>query len=147
MKLSTKGRYGARLMLDLAVHHGKGPILLKDIAKRQQISEKYLGHIIPSLKAAGLVSSSQGPRGGYALAKPPKDITLGKVVQSVESNMSIAECVKTPEVCDRVHSCVTRDIWEEVTFKIMEVLDSITLQDMVNRHNEKAKFQALMYSI
>ena len=147
MKLSTKGRYGARLMLELALCYEKGTILLKDIAGRQEISEGYLEQILPLLKAAGLVNSSRGAHGGYTLANPPSEITLGEVVRAVEGTMAIVECVATPEVCHRVDFCVTRDIWEEMSEKMMGVLDSTTLQDMVNLQRQKLKSQPLMYYI
>lgn len=149
MKLSSKGRYGARLMLDLALHYGNGNglVLLKDIAERQEISEKYLGHLIAPLKAVGLINSSRGAHGGYTLAKAPQDITLAEVVQAVEGNLSVVECVSSPEVCSRVEVCVTRDIWSRLSEKITEVLDSTTLQDMVELHAQKQKSHSLMYSI
>ena len=147
MKLSTKGRYGARLMLDLALNYGKTPVLLKDVAKRQEISEKYLGHLIPPLKAAGLINSTRGAHGGYTLARPPQNITLKEVVRAVEGEMAVVECVTTPGICHRVKFCVTRDIWSLMSEKITEVLDSTTLQDMVNRQGEKQRPHSLVYSI
>lgn len=147
MKLSTKGRYGARLMLDLALHYGEEPVLLKDVAERQEISEKYLGHLIPPLKAAGLINSSRGAHGGYILAKRPRDITLDEVLHAVEGNLALVECVTAPKVCHRVGFCVTRDIWKEMSQKMMEVLESTTLKDMVQRQGQKQKSQPLVYSI
>ena len=147
MKLSTKGRYGARLMLELALEYGKGPVLLKEVAERQEISEKYLGHLISPLKAAGLINSTRGAHGGYTLAKASKDITLAEVVQAVEGNLSVVECVSSPGVCSRVEICVTRDIWSQLSEKMMEILESITLQDMVSRQKQKQELQALIYSI
>ena len=147
MKLSTKGRYGTRLMLDLAINYGKGPVLLKDVAERQEISEKYLGHLIPPLKAAGLLNSTRGAHGGYTLAKAPENITLREVIQAVEGEMAVVECVSSPKICSRVDSCVTRDIWSLMSEKITEVLDSTTLQDMVNRQGEKQRSHSLVYSI
>jgi Rrf2 family protein len=147
MKLSTKGQYGARLMLELALHYGQGRVFLKDIAERQEISQKYLGHLIPSLKAAGLINSSRGAHGGYLLAKPPQNITLREVIQAVEGSLALVECVNTPNVCHRVSFCVTRDIWEEMGERMMVVLKSTTLQDMVDRQRQKQKLQPLMYSI
>ena len=147
MKLSTKGRYGARLMLDIALHHGEGPVLLKDVAEREEISEKYLGHLISPLKAAGLINSSRGAHGGYILAKAPKDITLEEVIRAVEGNLALVECITAPGICNRVSFCVTRDIWETMSEKMMEVLRSTTLQDMVNQQREKQKQQPLMYNI
>ena len=147
MKLSTKGRYGARLMLDLALHYGNGPVLLKDIAERQGISEKYLGHLVGPLKAAGLLNSSRGARGGYALAKPPKEITLADVISVLEGEIALVECVNKPALCRRVELCVTRDIWAEMSEKIAEVLSSTTLESMVKRYREKQKSRPLIYSI
>lgn len=147
MKLSTKGRYGARLMLDIALHHGEGPVLLKDIAQREEISEKYLGHLIPPLKAAGLINSSRGAHGGYILAKAPKDITLEEVIRAVEGNLALVECITAPGVCNRASFCVTRGIWETMSEKMVEVLESTTLQDMVNQQRQKQQQQSLMYNI
>jgi Rrf2 family protein len=147
MKLSAKGRYGARLMLELALCYGQGPVLLKDIAERQEISEKYLGHLIPPLKAAGLIFSSRGVHGGYTLAKPPGEITLAEVLRAVEGGLELVECVNVPAVCHRVESCVTRDIWSLVSKKMKEELSSITLQNMAERHQQKQNLQPLMYNI
>jgi len=147
LKLSTKGRYGSRLMLELASHYGKAPVLLKEIARRQEISAGYLEHIVPPLKTAGLVNSSRGARGGYTLAKPPSEITLKDVVQALEGSLSLVECVDAPSVCQRVQLCVTRDIWQEVSEKIAETLESITLQDMITRQKKLIPSGALVYNI
>jgi Rrf2 family protein len=147
MKLTTKGRYGTRLMLDLALHYGNGPILLKDIAERQEISEKYLGQLIISLKASGLVVSTRGAHGGYMLAKDPSEITLKEIIQALEGSLALAECLDVPRVCHRVNTCVTRDILEEMSEKMVEVLESNTLKDMLNREKQKQQTQTLMYSI
>jgi Rrf2 family protein len=147
MKLSTKGRYGARLMLDLALHYGTGPVLLRDIAERQDISEKYLGHLIQPLKTAGLINASRGAHGGYQLAKPPDQIDLAEVVQAAEGDLCLVECVSNPLICDRNEGCVTRDIWEELSVKVDDLLRSVTLQDMVNRQNRKQTSRPLMYHI
>ncbi|MDY6933804.1 MAG: Rrf2 family transcriptional regulator [Spirochaetota bacterium] len=147
MKISTKGRYGLRLMLDLALYINEGPIFLKDIAKRQDISEKYLGHLIPPLKVANLINSSRGAHGGYMLNKSPSEITLGEVIRALEGNHCISECVITPEICSRSSICITRDIWSEVSEKMMDVMESITLQNMLQRHKEKLKSQPIMYNI
>ena len=147
MKLSTKGRYGTRLMLDLALHYGGGPVLLKDIAERQEISEKYLGHLVPPLKTAGLISASRGAHGGYLLTKAPDEIDLAEVVEAVEGDMCLVECVSNPSVCSRVEFCITRDIWEELSHEVNNVLKSFTLQDLVDRQQRKTKLQPLMYHI
>jgi len=147
MRLSTKGRYGARLMLDLALHYGKGSVLLKDVAERQEISEKYLGHLIPPLKAAGLINSSRGAHGGYILARAPQAVTLEEIVRAVEGNLAVVECVTAPTICHRAELCVTRDIWGQMSQKMTEVLRSVTLQDMVSRERQNQKPQSLTYSI
>jgi len=147
MKLSTKGRYGARAMLDLALHYGEGPVLLKDIAKRQQISERYLEHLIVSLKVGGLVNSMRGARGGFTLAKPPSQIRLSKIIQIVEGSIAPVECVDDPKICSRAGHCVTRDIWAEMKKAMYGVLESITLADLVQRQREKEKSEAVMYHI
>ena len=147
MKLSTKGRYGSRFMLDLAINAGKGPILLKDIARRQEISEGYLEHLIRPLKAAGLVNSTRGVHGGYMLAKDTAQITLGDVVRAIEGNMDIVECVATPESCHRTTFCVTRDVWNKISSMIKDLLNSYTLQDMVHMYQHKRESHPLMYSI
>ncbi|MBL7084618.1 MAG: Rrf2 family transcriptional regulator [Candidatus Omnitrophica bacterium] len=147
MKLSTKGRYGTRLMLDLALRYGNGPILLRDIAGRQEISEKYLGQLVTPLKVAGLINSIRGAHGGYMLAKEPSEITLKEVIQSLEGSLSLSECIDVPRVCQRVSSCVTRDILEEMSEKMIGVLESTTLQDMISREKQKSKLQPLTYSI
>ena len=147
MRLSTKGRYGARLMLDLSFHYGQGPVFLKDVAKRQDISQKYLGHLITPLKAAGLINSSRGAHGGYILVRPPQDITLGEVIRAVEGNLTLVECVKVPNLCQRSNFCVTRDVWKEISEKLAEILYSITLQDMVKQKKQKQESPSLIYSI
>jgi Rrf2 family protein len=133
-------------MLELAIHYGEGPIPLKDIAESQNISEKYLGHLITPLKASGLLSSTQGAYGGYFLTKPPQDITLDRVIQAVEGDIALVECVSQPDFCDRSDSCITREIWKEMTEKMMECLRNTNLQELVNRRRQKQNSQ-LMYNI
>lgn len=147
MKLSTKGRYAVRAMLDLAFHYGEGPILLKDVAKREHISERYLEQIILSLKAAGLVNSTRGARGGFMLTRPPSQIRLIEVMQVSEGSMAPVECVSDPEVCSRSSLCVTRDIWSEMTEAMSGILESTTLQDLIQRQREKEQPKARMYYI
>ena len=147
MKLSTRGRYAMRAMLDLSLHHGEGPTLLKDIAERQQISARYLEHLILSLKAAGLVRSARGARGGFSLAKPPSQIRLIEVMQVSEGSIAPVECVSDPEVCSRASFCVTRDIWSEMNKAMNGILESTTLQDLVERQREKEQPKPRMYYI
>ena len=147
MKLSTRGRYGTRALLDLALHQGQGRILLKDIAQRQQISLRYLEHLIAPLKAGGMVWSTRGAKGGVSLARHPKDITLSEVIQLLEGSAAPVECVNNPGICDRSGSCATRDIWGEMKQAIDEVLESTTLQDLVERQKRKEQPEAAMYYI
>jgi len=132
-------------MLELALHYGKGPMLLKNIAKRQDISEGYLEHIMPPLKTAGLINSSRGAHGGYTLAKPPQDITLKDIILTMEGSLSLVECVDNHEACSRISHCVTRDIWNELSEKISETLQTITLNDLAKRQMEKTESPLAYY--
>jgi Rrf2 family cysteine metabolism transcriptional repressor len=143
-RLSTKGRYGTRLMLQLALHYNNGPVLLKEIAQKEEISTGYLEQLIPSLKAAGLVNASRGSHGGYTLAKPPAEISIRTIIQSLEGSISPAECLDSPAVCHRSEQCVARDIWKILSDEIVQTLESKTLEDMLYMRKEKC---AYMYSI
>ena len=147
MKLSTRGRYGTRALLDLAIHQGEEPILLKDIAQRQQIPLRYLEHLITPLIAGGIVRSTRGPRGGVSLAKPPEEIRLDEVIQLLEGSIAPVECVNNPEVCTRSELCATRDIWSELKQAINGVLESTTLRDLVERQKRKERSEESMYYI
>ncbi|UCD83425.1 MAG: Rrf2 family transcriptional regulator [Deltaproteobacteria bacterium] len=148
MKLSTKGRYGTRAMLELALSYKKGPMLLREIAQRQEISERYLERMMTALVSAGLVLSSRGKNGGFALAKPPGEIRLGQIIQAVEGSIAPVSCVDDPKLCDRVDICITRDIWKKLKKSMSETLDSVTLENMVDMQKKKlAKSEACMYYI
>jgi Rrf2 family protein len=147
MKLSTKGRYGTRALLDLALHEGEGLILLKDVARRQEVSLPYLEHLIAPLIAAGLVMSTRGARGGVSLLKPPSEIKLSEVVQLLEGSIAPVDCVNNPDVCHRSAFCVTRDIWTEMKTAMSQVLDSTTIQDLVERQRQKGQPETEMYHI
>ncbi len=137
MKLSTRGRYGVRLMVDLALHYGDGPIYLKNIAERQGISEKYLWQLINPLKTTGLVSSTRGAHGGYALGRAPEDISLKEILKVLEGSLCLVECVDNPSFCERSTSCVSRDIWGEASKNLQQTLENTTLAEMVSRQKEK----------
>ncbi len=137
MKLSTRARYGVRLMQALAIHYGKGPVYLKDIARGEEISEKYLSLIIIPLRTAGLVNSTRGAYGGYNLARDPFQINLKEILNALEGESCLVDCVRDPSLCNRVSTCVSREIWSLLGGKISEVLDSINLQDLVRMHMEK----------
>ncbi len=139
MKLSTRGRYGVRLMLDLALHYGEGPILLKDIAERQGISEKYLWQLINPLKTTGLVNSLRGAHGGYVLGKSPEAISIKAILQVLEGSLCLVDCVDNPALCERSISCISRDIWGEASKNMQQTLEDTTLAAMVERQKEKLK--------
>lgn len=139
MKISTKGRYALRLMLDLAVYNTGAPISLKDVAKRQQISEKYLEQIISLLNKAGFVRSIRGPQGGYMLTKEPREYTVGRILRLTEGDLAPVSCVEADGIeCERRQGCVTVRIWEQLNEAINGVVDHITLADMVEWQMEKA---------
>ena len=133
MKLSTRSRYGTRLMLDMAQHYRKGPIHLSDIAKRQDVSVKYLEQIIIPLKKAHYIESIRGSKGGHILAKPPEEITVGEIVAVLEQGASLVECVADPTVCERADICPTRLLWKEAYEAMFDRLDAVTLADLVER--------------
>jgi len=147
MKLSTKGRYGTRALLDVALHQEDSPVQLKVIAQRQQISLHYLEHIIAPLIAAGLLRSTRGAYGGVSLGKPPQEIVLSEVIQILEGSITPVECVDDPNVCSRADICVTRDVWTDVKKAMAGVLESVTLQDLVERQIDKQKLASAMYYI
>ncbi len=132
MKLSTKGRYGLRAMIDLAQSTEEGPIATHSIAERQGISERYLEQLMIPLKRAGLVKSIRGFQGGYMLVKKPEDITAGDIIRALEGPIAPVECVSetNPEACERFENCITRSLWSEVRDSIAEVLDTYTLADL-----------------
>jgi len=147
MKLSTKGQYGTRALLDLALHRGEGPVPLKDIAQRQDISLQYLEHLITPLIAAGIVRSTRGARGGVWLVKPPQEIKLSEVIQLLEGQIAPVECINNPDSCPRSDLCATRDVWSELKKAMDGVLESTTLQDLVERQKSKEQPQEAMYYI
>lgn len=147
MRISTKGRYGLRFMLDIAEHSDSGNVKLKDIAHRQAISEKYLWQVITPLKAAGMINSSLGPNGGYSLAKAPTDITLHDILAVLEGDCTLVHCVRKPTVCSRSETCATREIWRELNGKIAELMESLTLKDMLENDKKKAGDSPLTYCI
>lgn len=147
MKLSTKARYGVRAMLSLALDYGKGPVPLKEIAKHQGISEKYLEHLMVPLKSAGLVRSIRGMHGGYTLARPPLQINLNEVVQALEGSIAPVDCLDDPSICHHSELCITRRVWEKMQHAMGEVLKSTTLKDLVEQQNEQKQSEGMMYNI
>lgn len=137
MRLSTRARYGTRALLDLATHRGEKPVQLKDIAGRQDISLNYLEHIIGPLVGAGIIKSVRGVGGGLRLTRQPKDIRLSELIQLLEGATEPVDCIGNPENCDRADTCITRDVWREVKKAIDATLESVTLQDLVEKQKRK----------
>ena len=137
MKISTKGRYAVRLMLDLASYNTGNPVALKDIAKRQEVSEKYLEQIISILNRAGFVKSVRGAQGGYILTKKPGEYSVGSILRLTEGELVPVDCVLEGRgSCNRGNSCVTYGVWEKLYQAISEVVDSITLETLMEWQNE-----------
>jgi Rrf2 family transcriptional regulator, iron-sulfur cluster assembly transcription factor len=134
MKLSTRSRYGARILVDLARHHTQGPVQIGEISKRQHISVKYLEQLIRPLKQADLVTSVRGPKGGHLLAKRPQEITLGQIVRLFEGQSDLVECINNPEKCIMSEDCQVRLAWQDATQVLYEKLDSTTIADLIERN-------------
>ena len=139
MRVSTKGRYGVRFLMDLAIHGRDGNVTLKQVVRRQGISEKYLWQIASRLKNAGLIRATTGPGGGFALAKPEVRVTLLDILAVLEGDCSLVGCADKPSECSRSRDCGAREIWKEVDEKLAAVLKAITLRDMVEKQRAMAE--------
>ena len=138
MKVSTKGRYAIRFLLDLARNSQGKPVRIKDVASRQEISDKYLEQIISSLNRAGYVKSVRGAQGGYMLRRDPEEYTVGMILRLTEGSLAPVSCIEDDEVsCDRQESCVTLILWKKINDAVSEVVDHTTLQDLVDWQREK----------
>ena len=146
MKLSTRGCYGLRALLELGLNFGGGPVLMRSIAESQNISRKYLHALLTALKAAGFVRSVRGSGGGYLLAKPPAEIPIHDVLRVLEGSLCITDCVEDPNTCDRSRRCVTHELWQDLSGAVERLLSDITLEDLVTRHTARAS-DTLMYHI
>lgn len=147
MKISTKGRYGLRILLDLALHEGSSPRMIRDIAESQQISEKYISRLIIELRKAGMVKSVRGAKGGYKLARTPKYLTVLDIVEVMEGPIAIVDCVAEPNICLRLSACATREIWTKLNNEIRESLAKVTLQDIVDNFNKQNAAEFMDYCI
>lgn len=137
MKISTKGRYALRMMLDLAQHGDSGYVALKDIAKRQGISKKYLEQIVPLLNSADFLQTNRGYQGGYMLAKPPEQYTVGDILRTTEGGIAPISCLERNSVkCERSDECMTLSMWKGLYKVMTDYLDNITLQDIINNYND-----------
>jgi Rrf2 family protein len=131
MKLSTKGRYGIKAMVDLAIHFGDEPVSIKSIAERQNISEYYLEQLFSPLRKANIIKSIRGAQGGYVLSREPKDITMAEIMEVLEGPVEISDCLEE-KTCSNIECCATRGFWARIKESIDSVLESTTLQDMVD---------------
>jgi len=146
MKLTTKMRYGTRAMLDLALNMQSGPVSLKEMAGRQQLSVKYMEHLLAALQNGGLVRAERGARGGYQLARPAEAVTLRQVYGILEGSEGFVECVGEPAVCTRSAECVTREVWAQMHAACMGVLEALTLAALAERARQR-QGDGLMYHI
>ncbi len=137
MRLTTKSRYGTRLILDIAIYGKKGPVPLKDVSIRQNISLKYLEQLTSKLKRDGIITTQRGPFGGHMLAKAPKDISVGAIVRSLEGTTTITECTSEKEqlcgICNRAGDCLSRWVWIEASNAMFERLDQITIEFLIGK--------------
>ena len=148
MKISTKGRYGLRALVDLSIYgKTRSPVLLSDIAKRQGISEKYLEQIANRLHKSGVVKAVRGRKGGYLVNKPESEIGLNEIIEILEGPICVVDCVAKPDLCEKSSVCSARDVWSILSNKITETLAQYTLADLVNMQNEKTNAEAPMYYI
>lgn len=141
MRLSTRGHYGLKAMFDLAQNYGSGPISLKTVAERQNLSNHYLEQLFAMLKKAGLINSMRGAQGGYVLAREPSEINVGDVIRALEGPIAPVYCVseENPGVCDEADYCITRTVWARVRDGLADLLDSISLADMCREAAESQK--------
>lgn len=137
MKISTKGRYALRLMVDLAVEGQSGPVALRDVAKRQDISEKYLEQLVAPLTRAGLLKSVRGAAGGYLLTRPPEAYTAGEILRAQEGSLAPVDCVDGGHPCRRQGRCPTAPLWQRIAQAVDQVVDSTTLQDLAEEYRAR----------
>lgn len=147
MRISTKARYGFRVMLELALNYGNGPLRVSDIAKRQGLSARYIEQLIASLKGAGLVLAVRGVHGGYSLARPPGRIHLLEVFERLEGSLAQLECRSCPGTCSRDKTCVTRDVWTRMRRAVSEALEPVTLEEISASARARQRAAESMYYI
>lgn len=135
MILSTKGRYGLKAIFELSLNYGSGPVSLKKISEKYDISESYLEQLFAKLKKKGYIETVRGPQGGYMLAKDPEEITVGMVLRTLEGEITTSDCI-SKEICSRESVCATRIIFEKIEKSISDVIDTITLADMFQEHKK-----------
>ena len=148
MKISTKGRYGLRILMDLAIHQSEKPRLIRDIAKSQQISEKYISRLVIALRKAGMIRSVRGVNGGFHIAMKPEDITLLDVIEVMEGPLSIVDCVSAPKKCAHNANCAPREVWCKLNDDIRNLMRGTTLADILAAYDrQNAKDGTMDYCI
>ena len=139
IKLSTKSRYGTRLMINLALNYRNQPTILKAIAEEENVSTGYLEQIIIPLKNSGLVRSIRGVGGGFVLSRPPSEIKMSEIVHVLEGSWDLVECVGDDEYCPKKKECAAYDLWKDLTESLTDILERTTLEDLVKIHRKKNK--------
>lgn len=147
MRLSSRTRYGTRLLFELAYNYGRGPVLLRDIAKRQVISEKYLSKIIILLRSAGIVISFRGAKGGYTLSRHPSEIKMKDVIEALEGDLAFVDCVRDAKFCDKIERCPTRDFWCRMEDVMNTFLAGETMDTIVENYKRKTGESSDLYYI
>ena len=147
MKITTKGRYALQLLLEVALHQNKGPVTLSDIALRQGISQPYLWHVVTPLTTAGILRVKRGSQGGYVLAREPKEISIKDIVNVLEGSVSFVSSEKVQEENQGSIFKVTHGVWLELEAKIVKILSSITLDDLIERYRETESIESLNFTI
>jgi Rrf2 family protein len=136
MKVSTKGDYGVRALIELAHHYGEGPMQSAEIAARQSIPEPYLDQLLANLRRSGFIRSVRGPSGGHALLRDPKELPLSEVMLALEGSLASMACVDDPEACNKNGNCVQRDVWTEVRDATQRILDGVSIADLADKERE-----------
>lgn len=141
IKLSTKGRYGSRLMLNLALHYTNGhePVILRNVSEEEEISIRYLEQIVIPLKISKLVKSIRGAGGGYILGRPPSEIKLNEIIQALEGSCCLVDCVEDEDYCHRIPICATYEVWKEASLLLKNHFENITLQDLIKISKKKSR--------
>jgi Rrf2 family protein len=139
MKVSTKGDYGVRALVELAHHYGQGPVQSAEIAQRQEVPEPYLDQLLTTLRRAGFIRSVRGPQGGHALIREPHEVKLSEVMLALEGSLAPLACVDDPEACTKSGGCVQREVWERVRDATLDILDGVTIADLAVKETEYNK--------
>ncbi len=147
MKIPTKIRYGLRFLLDVAEHGDEGVVTLREASRRQGISQKYLWQVVAPLKSAGLITAERGKDGGFRLAREPRDVTIRDVYTAIEGDCSLVGCLTRPETCPRHEHCEVRDVWDEISQGLGDLMQRITLEQILERQRKRRIAQGPDYSI